>query len=90
MFNKPLGLRKRVLFAIVFFAIISYFSLCSFSAAFSGMITRSPRGLTETREAESSMRFTKKRDKKKRDKKETKKNDTKMKHPQIITYKKVR
>ena len=51
------GLRKRVLFAIVFFAIISYFSLRSFFAAFSGM-TRSPRGLNETREAESSMRFT--------------------------------
>ena len=40
------GPRKRVLFVIVFFAIISYFSLRSFSAAFSGM-TRSPRWINQ-------------------------------------------
>ena len=51
--------KKRVLFVIAFFAIISYFYLRSLSVFHSmpGM-TRSPRGLTETREAESSMRFT--------------------------------
>ena len=53
------GSRKQVLFVIVFFAIISYFYLRSFFVIHSTpAMTRSPRGLTEAREAESSMRFT--------------------------------